>query len=81
MKIFSTLLIRGRQTASIICKTVRECMRNIEPVKVSGVYMIPSCISCRAITLEETITNPKKDMENDRYYSYAHSIFTNANTK
>lgn len=70
-RIFSSPLLRARQTSAIICQKIRNCTRNIVPI--NGI--ITSCMNCPWVIPEFSIGNPKKNMDNWRYNSYAQKIF------
>ena len=65
--LFTSPLIRARQTAAIICQKVRNCVRNIIPVNDNDLYTIPSCKNCPAVTPEDTIINPPNHREAEQY--------------
>ncbi|MDD5377414.1 MAG: histidine phosphatase family protein [Candidatus Gracilibacteria bacterium] len=81
LRIFTSPLIRGRQTAAIICQKVRDCVQDIIPLEDIESYTIPTCGSCPAVIIEETITNPKKNQENDRYDDLLSKFIADDNTK
>ncbi len=79
-RLFASPLIRSQQTAAIICQKVNSCTRDIILNDTTNGFSL-TCASCPFITLEETIANPKKNREDDRYNSYAHKLFADDNMK